>query len=41
VIIRSSEPSVGSPIVIPAPESWRIRRILAPALPIIAPASFK
>lgn len=39
VIILSFEPGNGSSMVIPAPESARILRILPPPLPIIAPAN--
>lgn len=39
VIIRSSDPSRGSSILIAAPESWRICLIRWPALPMMEPAS--
>ena len=39
VMIRSDEPGRGSSIVMLAPESPRILRILAPPLPIMAPAN--
>lgn len=41
VMMRSFDPGRGSSIVIPAPESARILRILPPPLPIIAPANYK
>jgi hypothetical protein len=41
VIIRSLDPGKGSSIVIPAPESDRILRILAPPFPMIAPANWR
>lgn len=39
VIIRSSDPSRGSSILIAAPESWRICLIRWPPLPMMEPAS--
>ena len=39
VMIRSSEPSRGSSILMEAPDSWRICLILWPPLPMIEPAS--
>lgn len=41
VMIRSSDPSKGSSILIEAPDSWRICLILWPPLPIIEPANWK
>lgn len=41
VIMRSLDPGKGSSIVIPAPESDRILRILAPPFPMIAPANWR
>ena len=40
VIMRSSEPSRGSSILIEAPDSWRICLIRWPALPMIEPAIY-
>lgn len=39
VMMRSSEPSSGSSILIDAPDSWRICLILWPPLPMMEPAS--
>lgn len=39
VMIRSSEPSSGSSILMDAPDSWRICLILWPPLPMMEPAS--
>ncbi len=41
VMMRSSEPSSGSSILMDAPDSWRICLILWPPLPMIEPASCK
>lgn len=41
VMMRSSEPSSGSSILIDAPDSWRICLILWPPLPMMEPASCK
>lgn len=39
VIMRSSEPSSGSSILMDAPDSWRICLILWPPLPMMEPAN--
>lgn len=39
VMMRSSEPSSGSSILMDAPDSWRICLILWPPLPMMEPAS--
>lgn len=41
VMMRSSEPSSGSSILMDAPDSWRICLILWPPLPMMEPASCK
>lgn len=41
VMMRSSEPSSGSSILIDAPHSWRICLILWPPLPMMEPANWK